>query len=475
MHRWLLIFLLACLLPALRLQPERPDCVALVQQGDAHAARQEYSYAASAYRGAATLRPDSPVPLLRLGDTFLAQAWYGRAQAALLVAHRKGGWTPDLRLRLGRLYLGMGLEEEAIVQWELALAKDPHLAEARLQLGWAYLRRERWDDAWAVFEAILFRWDDAHRQRWQGGHYGLGVLSAPEDPVVALRHLQIAAAGPDRTTSGRAIALGAVLEQVMSTPDPTHAAALLGQGYVGAEVWPLARRALAQAVAVEPEYAEALAYLGHSLDHLGHTAEAERHLQRATQLAPTTTLPRFLLGLYYRRHGRPREAVFQFRQALKLDPYDAALYAELGKTWLAERNYIDAESAFRAAVKLAPGNMDFQLLLARFYVDNLIKVRTHGLQVAHDAAWFDPENAQAFDILGWAYYLVGYLEEAERTLSRAVILDPDLASARYHLAVVRRQRGQLVAADVQFWRAIDLDRTGFYRSQAMKALGLPTE
>ena len=475
MRHWLLILLLACLAPVLRLQPERSDFVASIREGDAHAGLKEYSFAARAYRRAATLRPDSSVPLLRLGEVFLAQAWYDRAQAALLAAHHKGGWTPGLRQQMAQVYLGLGLEAEAIAQWEAALAEEPYLAEARLQLGWAYLRCEMWEEARVAFEAIPVRWDAPHRRRWQAAHYGLGLLSASEDPSGALHHLQIAAGGADRGIADKAIVLGAALEQASSITDPAHAAALLGEGYVRVEAWSLARRALAQAVAAEPEYVEAMAYLGHSLDHLGHPAEAERHLQRAVQLAPTTTLPRFLLGLYYRRHGRPRQAEFQFRQALKLDPYDAALYAELGKTWRAEQNYIDAENAFRAAAELAPDHAGFQLLLARFYVDSLIKVRTYGLSAAREAAWLEPDDAEVFDVLGWAYCLVGYLDEAEHTLSRAVALDPDLASAHYHLAVVQRQRGQPAEADYQFWRAVDLDRTGHYRSQAMQALGLPAE
>ncbi len=272
-----------------------------------------------------------------------------------------------------------------------------------------------------------------------------------------------------------AMAMGAALQRVSSGADPAHAAALLGQAYVRVAAWSLARRSLAQAVAAEPEYVEARAYLGHALDYLGDPVEAERHLQRAVQLAPTTTLPRFLLGLYYQRRGRPREAAFQFRQALKLDAGDAALYAGLGQAQLAGQNYVDAEVAFRAAVELAPDDAGFQLLLARFYVDRLIKVRTFGLLAAREATRLDPANAEAFDVLGWAYYLVGYLDEAGRTLARAAALDPDLASARYHLGVVLRRRGQFVEADYQFWRAVDLVRTGYYRLRAMRALGLPTE
>ncbi|UCC65332.1 MAG: tetratricopeptide repeat protein [Anaerolineae bacterium] len=473
--RWLLIGLLTSLVLGLGLQPERPDYVGLIQKGDGHAAAKEYSFAASAYRRAATLRPGSPLPLLRLGSTFLAQAWLDRAQEALLAAHRQGGWTPELHQQMGRLYLGLGLPAEAVAQWEAALAADPGLAEARLGLGWAYLGREAWDDARAAFEAVLGRWDDAHRERWQPAHYGLGLLLALEDPVAALHHLQIAAAGVDRAMAEGAMAMGAALERATPLADPAHAAVILGQGYVRVEAWPLARRALAQALTAEPGYVEAMAYLGHALDYPGRAPEAERHLRRAVQLAPTETLPRYLLGLYYRRREKPRQAAFQFRQALKLDPRDAALYAELGGAWLDEQNYLDAENAFRAAAELAPEQAGFRLLLAHFYVDHLIKVRSRGLPAAQGAAQLNPDDAEAFDVLGWAYYLVGSLDEAERALSRAVALDPESASARYHLAVVQRQRGQLAEATYQFWRAIDLDRTGHYRSQAMRALDLPVE
>lgn len=468
-------FLTAFLVLGLQLQPECTDYVALIQEGDAHTSLKEYSFAARAYRQAATLRPDSPVPLLRLGEALLTQTRYDQAQEALLVAHHRGGWTPELRLRMGQLYLAMGLEGEAVVQWKSALRGDPHLAEARFELGWACLRREAWDDAREAFDVILSRWDGKHRRYWQAAHYGLGLLLAPENPSTALHHLQIAAGGQDRAMAEKAITLGADLQRASSSAEPIHQMALLGQAYVRVEAWSLARHLLAQAVAAEPRYAQPKAYLGHALDHLGNTEEAERQLMQAVRIAPTETVPRYLLGLYYQRHERPREAAFQFRQALKLDPRNAALYAELGRAWLAEQNYLDAENAFRAAAELASDDVGFQLLLARFYVERLIRVSTQGLLAARDAVQLDPANAEAFDLLGWAYYLSGFFEEAERALSQAVALDPDLASARYHLGAVLLRRGQLADADYQLWRAIDLDQSDYYRPRALKALGLPAE
>ncbi|OQY25845.1 MAG: hypothetical protein B6I34_01440 [Anaerolineaceae bacterium 4572_32.1] len=475
MRRRILVLLLAFLPLLLRLYPERDEYVALIQEGDAHASLKEYSFAARAYRQAATIRPGSPAPLLRLGNTFLAQAWYDRAQAALLMAHSSGGWTPELRLQMGQLYQGMGLKAEAIAQWEAALAQEPDLAQARLQLGWAYLSSELWDGASEAFEEILTRRDSVHRECWQSARYALGLLLAPKEPEQALHHLQIAAGGDDRAMADKAIILGADLQQIPPDADPAHAAALLGQAYLRVEAWSLARRMLAQAVTAEPAYAEVRAYLGHAMDHLGQPAEAERQLLLAVRLAPAETLPRYLLGLHYRRHGKPGEAALQFRQALEQDQRNAALYAELGKAWLAQHNYVDAEIAFRSAAELEPEHQGFQLLLARFYVEQLIKVRSLGLPAARKAVQLDPTDARAFDVLGWTYYLLGSPEQAENALSRAVALDPELPAARYHLGVVLLRRGRLAEANYQLWRAVDLDRQGYYRSQAWRTLGLPSE
>ena len=468
-----LAILFTTLIVGLQLRPERNDFVDLIQAGDAHMVVKEYSFAARAYRQAATLRPGSAVPLLRLGKTFLAQAWYDRAQTALLKAHRSSGWTPELHLQMGYLYQGLSLETKAQAHWETALAEDSNLSQARLQLGWAYLHSGAWEGARAAFETILSRWDDDHRLSWQSAHYGLGLLLAADDPALALHHFQIAAAGEDQPLAAQAITLGADLEQISSVDDSVHAASLLGQAFVRTGAWSLARQTLEQVVAVEPEYAASLAYLGHALDHLGETAEAQERLLQAVRLAPAQTLPRYLLGLYYLRHNNPVEATLQFRQALELDPDNAALYAELGRAWQLQGHYGDAENAFIIAVELESLDIDFNLLLVRFYIERLIKVRSHGLPAARDAARLDPTNADAFDLLGWAYYLSGFPEQAESALQRAVSLDPKLASARYHLGAVLLQRGQLAGANYQFWRAIDLDQTGYYRSRAMQALDLP--
>lgn len=471
---WRVLFLLLLAL-GLQCHPERHDFADLIRQGDAHFAVREYSFAAQAYRQAASRRPDSPVPLIRLGRTYLSQAWPERAQTALLRAHRFGGWTPELYLLMGDLYLAMGLEAEAMVQWRIALAGDPNLAEARLQLAWAYLRNGAWEEAATCFEDILSRWDPPHRERWLAAHYGLGLLLAPQDPSAALHHLQIAAGSDEGELSRKAILLGADLQQFSPATDAAHAAALLGQAYARVEAWSLARRMLAQAAAAEPDYAEARAYLGHVLDRLGQASRAEGELLEAVRLAPGEFLPRFLLGIYYRRYGRFEEAVLQFREALERDPDNAALHVELGQAWLAQQRYGDAEAALRTAVALAPDRAEFQLVLARFYVDGLIKVRTHGLPAAREATRLEPTNAEAFDLLGWAYYLTGLLEQAEGALRRAVDLNPALASARYHLGAVLQRRGQIDEARYQFWRAIDLDRTGYYRARAMQALDLPLD
>ena len=78
-----------------------------------------------------------------------------------------------------------------------------------------------------------------------------------------------------------------------------------------------------------------------------------------------------------------------------------------------------------------------------------------------------PSDALAHDVLGWAYQLAGRPAEAEGALRRALELDPDLASAHYHLgSLYARVPSMQDRARQHLQRAADLDVHGYYRARA---------
>ena len=77
-----------------------------------------------------------------------------------------------------------------------------------------------------------------------------------------------------------------------------------------------------------------------------------------------------------------------------------------------------------------------------------------------------PSEPRAHDLLGWAYFLAGLPAEGEQALLQALELDPELASAHFHLGSLYARTGRVELARRHLQRAVDVDRSGYYRQRA---------
>ena len=160
-----------------------------------------------------------------------------------------------------------------------------------------------------------------------------------------------------------------------------------------------------------------------------------------------------------------------FWQALHLDPENAALQVAMGETFVELGDYGAAQEWYEAAVDAAPDDLGFRLVLTRFFLDHLYQVEESGLPSAREAVDLAPENALAYDILGWAHFLSGNAADSLEALLEALALEPNLTSAHYHLGQLYAATGQRGLARQHFQRAIDLDTEGYLRKQAEGLLG----
>jgi len=108
-------------------------------------------------------------------------------------------------------------------------------------------------------------------------------------------------------------------------------------------------------IALDPKMAEAQLNLGVLLlDRNPQSALAP--LQKAVELLPSQSRPRFLLGLAQQRSGDLNGAAQSFEGAARLDPKDADSALELGRVYLKLNRPTDAEPKFRAALSLEPAS-----------------------------------------------------------------------------------------------------------------------
>ena len=437
----------------------------LLSRGMAHAEKAERTAAAAAYQEATRRRPADPLPHQRLARLYLDWGRLDEALASIFQAEQLGADPVDVaRLRVPAY---VARAEAAVVgqpaEWEAAarharwlLALEPSDDNARHVLARAYLGVRAWDAAASVYEELLGRDPDDGP-----AHERLGLLLLGEDPT-ALEHL--AFAGTELAEE-----VLAVYQIASATEDPAYGAVLVARVLIEHEQWPLAVHQLQRAVGDNPAYGEAHAYLGHALDRMGYPEGARTHLRRAVGLMPESAVAHALLGLHYDRLGDVARARGHYEAAYDLAPDNPAICVEIGQTWVAEGRYEVAGVWLREAVSLRQDAPEFAEILARFYLDHTITSEGRAVEATEALLALRPEDAVAHDLRGWAALQVGDYDAAEKHLQRSIALDPQLASAQYHLGVLRNDQGQWGEADRAFTRAVDLDATGAFRELVERA------
>lgn len=112
------------------------------------------------------------------------------------------------------------------------------------------------------------------------------------------------------------------------------------------------------AIALRPEFPEALYNLGNSLRDVGDHAQSAENLGRALALRPNYAQAIQSLGYTLVMSGRLDEAIVNFEKVLTLDPRNAEVHNALGLV-LAKRGEIEqARAHFRAALDIDPRNSD---------------------------------------------------------------------------------------------------------------------
>mgnify|MGYP001617221939 CR=1 FL=1 len=82
------------------------------------------------------------------------------------------------------------------------------------------------------------------------------------------------------------------------------------------------------------------------------------------------------------------------------------------------------------------------------------------LKLAELAMISFPDNAMAYNLLGWSQSRNGDFREAEKNLKKALELDPNLVGAHYNLGKLYEASGNLNDALKAYEKAYTLDQSG---------------
>ncbi|HEY2841359.1 MAG TPA: tetratricopeptide repeat protein [Pirellulales bacterium] len=172
---------------------------------------------------------------------------------------------------------------------------------------------------------------------------------------------------------------------------------------------------------------------------------ADEWMQKAIARAPKDPKTRLELGQFYMETGRIKEAKAQADEAVKLAPdmADALLLAGVANRY--SRDYPKAVNYLEKAYLKSPGNLLVSNQLALAQVEMGEEPARRAMVLAESVMKQNPNNAEAAATLGWIYFNIGRMDEAERMLRAAVSsanVQPDTA---YYYAKLQdyRNRGDL--------------------------------
>jgi superkiller protein 3 len=230
-----------------------------------------------------------------------------------------------------------------------------------------------------------------------------------------------------------------------------------------------------KAVELSPDSARALAALCQAQDWNGQLVEAIETCRRAIELDPTYAeahaylaeayTDSILSGDYSVSWGR---VVQEAEKAVELDSKSVDAYRNLGYVWNSQGYYQLSNEYYQKALEIHPNLSYLYVKMAVNYRALIAYHANRGEWAAAEASYqgaikslekaveIDPENAQAYEEMGWLYFGNDQLNLAQEKLEQAVGIDPQFARAWSRLGFTRFRRRNYEGAEEALQMAVEL-------------------
>ena len=270
-------------------------------------------------------------------------------------------------------------------------------------------------------------------------------MTIPEALQIALQNHQ----------AGRLAEAEALYRQILAV-QPNHADALHFLGVIANQAGrhDLAVEWIRQAIVLKPNNPAAHSNLGEAFRTMGRLDEATVAYRRALQLKPDFAEAHNNLGAALAGLGRLEEAVAAYRRAVAVKPDYPEAYKNLGVALAGQGQFNEAVAAYRETLELKADYPETHYhlgdaLWGRGQVEEAVAAYRQAIELK-------PDHAEAHNNLGAALAGQRRLDEAMAACLRARQLKPDLPEAHDNLGNALRERGRLDDAVAAYRQALQL-------------------
>ncbi len=364
---------------------------------------------------------------MRLASVYRMTGRMGQAETLYQKLLQEYPGLEDVAFVLGNLLEECGKKEEALSLYEDALVQRPTHERIRRRLGEWYLAAEQWDRAILHFSQLP------------------QDLETAQSLAMAYYHLE-------EYEDCRRIARDALTRHGDDAPLFYY----LGRSLTEMENFPEALKAFEDLIRLDQHSEDGWVNAGYLYLSMKRYAEAQSLLRQGLKLLPHNSRIWFFLGVATADLEDFQGAVVALKKAVTLDPENVTYLFELGRV---QDRAEQLDEGIRTFEKLLSVDPEYTLALnylGYLFADKGIRL-DESLTMLKKAVLKEPKNGAFLDSLGWVYFRLGDLEEAEHYIEQASQLEEENAVIIEHLGDVAEALGKTEEAMIQWKRSLELD------------------
>ena len=405
--------------------------------------------------------PSDPAILLLLAEMYLAADQADKARPVLERVLAQDPASYPGHILMARLCQVQERVDEAVEHYQKALERNVS-SDLQMELGELYIKNGRYDEAAALYEAIVERDEQNEGARVALIHVYL-LQKKDAQALAELNRLKTYADQPQRVdlTIARLYAKQqhydkaiALTEKILEKENLSEARYFLAMLLVQQQKY---GRALKQARLIDrkaSEYQEALFLQVRILREQNKLEEARTLLEKHIDSGDLRNAEMYImLAALYQLEGRDDLGKKVLFQGLELFPDDENLLYEYGLLLEESGDHGAALAIMQKIITLKPNNAAALNFVGFSWADKKINL-DQALEYIQRAIELKPDNGYIRDSLGWVYYRLGKLDQAIKELETAVKLSPEDAAILEHLGDVYLEKGRVRDALQTYKKAV---------------------
>ena len=429
--------------------------------------------AANLLRRASEKNP-SPDSLKRLADAYEQMKEYGLAADTLRRALEFSPQdAPDIERKMAMYLISAERYDDALAAYQELVSDDPTDADSYLRMSQIY--RQKKDMAKAREASDKAKAIDPNNVQVRLNE--LYILQAEGKPAEAievmksiLQQTESRSYDPAQLESrGELLEQLAVMQQLadqtqpavdtyrqLATLDPSkagHASARIIAAYMGGKEYPKAQEEADAAIKKFPNDREVRVGRASLLAEMGKTDAAVADVKKLLDGKDDRGIQLALADLYVkgRKFDDAAKALDAAEKMSESQEDKIDVWFQRGAMFERQKNVAAAETEFRKVLAAMPDNPATLNYLGYMLTDRNLRL-PEALAMIQKALDRDPNNGAYLDSLGWVYYRLNRIPEAEDAMRRAVELTPHDPTMRDHYAEVLFKASKVREAIVQ-WEA----------------------